>query len=250
MELAAGSRRGSHPPRGPCYSRGMDSLVETVQQLVDGKWRHVPKARAACASGAAALTRFVDETAPAAPILIGRSAHRACRDAAIAAFTGPRLVTIDLVPVWVGDNEGEEASPQWYCAHAMRVGDGDWGVLETGPIVEDAAPALTSVANARARMWTVGSVVLSQYYAPGIALLQRKGSFGAVASDIFEVLEVTTTPGESLERPTLDVPPFSHWVAPRVSGLPDTCLEALRKLSFTADSEGGIHQGSGPPTMK
>ncbi|TVQ88548.1 MAG: hypothetical protein EA397_16910 [Deltaproteobacteria bacterium] len=48
------------------------------------------------------------------------------------------------------------------------------------------------------------------------------------------------TEGALVERPTLEIPPFCSWFAPRIEGIPERELAALRALSVTVDEAGDL----------
>ena len=83
-------------------------------------------------------------------------------------------------------------------------------------------------------------MVLTRGYSPEIALELRAGDFGVLKGEVVEVLEASAQPGDPLERPTLEVPPFASWYEPRVSGLPADVVQAIRRLSISTDEQGAV----------
>lgn len=46
-------------------------------------------------------------------------------------------------------------------------------------------------------------------------------------------------------RPILEIPPFCSWVEPRIEGIPERELAALRALSVTVDEAGDLVEREG-----
>jgi hypothetical protein len=213
-------------------------LRPIAQAIIDGPWQHKARALDACRRGTWAA--FVAATAPPRPALLGRWSHGACVRHAATMFAGPRRVAIDLIPVWAGGGEDEVPSTDWHVAHARCIDGGALCICETGPVDRDADPCLDLRVSCQARRWEVGHVVQTRHYSPEIPLALRRGELGVMAGEILEVIELEARPGTPLPRPISEVPPFCSWYEPRVAGLPDSLVSAIRRLSITVDEEGGL----------
>jgi hypothetical protein len=214
-----------------------EDLRHAVQAILDGPWMHATRALAACRLND--WRTFVRSTAPAAPLLMGRRGHHMCLELASSRFSGPRELVVELFPIWVCDAE-EEASSEWFAAHAHSIGGTDLAIAESGPRLHDADPALEQHVMARANVWDVGLFVMARAYAPEIPMLARHGDFGVLESRILEVVDANASPGDALPRPTFSVPAFCSWVEPRVGGLPKDVARKLQNLSTTVDDEGNL----------
>lgn len=147
-----------------------------------------------------------------------------------------------IVPVWIGDHEGEEPDPDvWYKGHAISVDNQPLTLLGFGPFFEDAKTILDTVVSSQARCWTVGNIIKSKDYSPEIELALREPPYGVVEGDIIEIEEVeVVNAGKPSPKPTLEVPPYCCWVKPRVDMLSPELVQQLRKCSITVDDEGQL----------
>jgi hypothetical protein len=214
-----------------------EDLCQAVQAILDGPWMHATRALAACRMND--WRAFVRSTAPAVPLLMGRRGHHTCLELASSTFSGPRETVVELFPIWVCDAE-EEASNDWFSAHAHSVSGTDLAIAEPGPRLEDADPQLEQHVMARVNVWDVGLFVMTRAYAPEIPMLARHGDFGVLEGRVLEVVDASALPGDDLSRPTLPVPAFCSWVEPRVGGLPKDVERKLQNLSTTVDDEGNL----------
>lgn len=217
---------------------GMANPRDVVQAILDGRWQHAVAARTACQDGR--WGAFVQEITPRPGILSGRREHRRCVERATALFSGPRDGQLEVVPVWIGNSEDEEATTEWYAAHATSLDGEPMGLLEAGPHYEDVTPHVTHHLHARVRWWEVGHVVLTRHYGPGIDLAIRGSTFGVLVGRIIEVLEVTPCDEPPAPRPAIRVPSWCSWIEPRVRDLDPALAAALRELSITTDDEGNL----------
>ena len=210
---------------------------ETVQRIVDGKWRFAARAREACARGE--WRAFVKEHAPPVPRLFGRREIEECRARAIEAFSGPRAVAVRLVPTWVADaDEGE--SDQWFMGHALFQGDAAPGATEIGPRSEDVELRVDRAVVCEARAWRVAYVVESRSYAPDIAMLFRGERHSVLEGEVIEIASARAEDGAPVPRPRVVVPPFASWFEPRVDGLSEAEVAAIRAMSITVDEDGAL----------
>ncbi len=192
------------------------SLLPTAQRIVDGPWQHASGAREACAGGPSAWAAFVETSAPLAPFVFGRLDHARCRDDAAMRFIGPVEVMVRLLPVWACE-AFEEPRDGWVRAHAIAVATEPFEAQETRPFVEDAEPALDVALTCKARSWITAVVVETGSYAPGVALLARRGAYGVLERRVLELLAVEADAGEPQPRPSSIVPAFSTCFEPRSS---------------------------------
>lgn len=214
-----------------------EASIADVQRILDGGWPHADAARDAARQGR--WGAFLRERAGH----VGWTAfeHKRCIERAEGLYAAPGERRITLIPVWIGNNEGEEPDDAWFRGHVQLVDDDPTPqhVDITNPF-EDADPCLEAVVRCRARVWTVGHVVLTRDYAPGIELHHRGKRHGVLEGEVVEVLEVQTQPSTPRPRPTLLVPPWCNWFEPRVAGLEEALVRAIVDLSITVDEEGNL----------
>lgn len=223
-------------------------LADLVQSVVSWPWPDTPRALEACR--ARAWPAFVTDSAPLRPLLFGRLDHAACVRQASGMFDGPRDVLLELFPVWVGDTPDELPAAEWWAVHAMRVDAGPLYVVETAPHGEDAPHLLTQAVHCRGRAWRAGVVVHTARYAPDVPLALRRGAFGVLDVNIYEVLDAQEREGAPLPRPALVVPPFSRWLEPRVTGLPEKVHQQLHALDLTVGDDGSLVARPTEPAAK
>lgn len=155
-------------------------------------------------------------------------------------FEGPQEATVRLIPVWAGDVPDEVPAATWYAVHAVEGVGEPLVIIERGEYLADASQRLDCVVDCRARRWRVGHVVETRSYSPEIELALRAGEHGVLENVIYELLSVEPKEDVALARPTLVVPAFSVWFEPRVAGLPNELVRAIRNLSITTDEEGNL----------
>jgi hypothetical protein len=219
-------------------------LLAIARRIVDGPYQHAAAAREACRSGRWA--ELAQRTAPERPGLFGgRGDWAACIELASRTFSGPKPVTVTIVPAW-GCSTDEGASTEWVEIHAVVVDAREPYIAEAGPWYEPAEPQLRSVVVARANAFDVAWVVPTRSYAPSIELMLRRGKYGVLAARVIDLLDLTeggyregASPSDAVPRPTIEVPPFCQWTEPRAS-CSASLAAAIRKLSVTTDDEGKL----------
>jgi hypothetical protein len=66
-----------------------------------------------------------------------RRSYDACLARSVELFDGPRRQPLEIFPIWVA-NAFEEPTDEWFAAHALQLADGELGIHETRPILDDA----------------------------------------------------------------------------------------------------------------
>ncbi len=218
----------------------MTNTLATLQRLLDGPWRHAAASRAACRDNAWEAFQCEQMPTPGWHRPLLRRSYEQCLERAVSLVSGPVDVVLDIIPIWVADTHETEGSADdyWFRGHAVRVGP--FGKGESGPMLDDADPAVDVRYRCEAVQWTVGNIVHSRSYAPSIELELRHAVYGVLPGDVLELNAVETVNGDPLPRPTIGVPPFCSWVEPRVTGLARAVVDELRALSITTDDEGNL----------
>ena len=107
-------------------------------------------------------------------------------------------------------------------------------------MVHDAVLAFEPRLSIRGLRGQVGYIVKARSYAPSMELNHRGKHLGVLQGQLLTVQSAARVVGQPLPRPTRDVPPFCQWIEPRVDGLEDALVAALRSMSTTVDDEGNI----------
>jgi hypothetical protein len=217
-----------------------NALSPRAQRILADGWKHAGAARDACRAGS--WGDFLRERAGR----LGWTAfeHKKCLELATSLYAGPHEQRTTLIPVWIGNNEGEEPDDTWFKGHVELVGDDPTPRhVGIGNPFEDAEPSVEEVVHCRSRAWTVGHVVSTRDYAEGIELAYRGKRHGVLQAEVVEVLEATAAPSTPLPRPTILVPPWCTWLEPRVAELEPELVDRIRGRSMTVDDEGNVHEG-------
>jgi hypothetical protein len=214
-------------------------MIATCQRIIDGPFRHMPDARAACAAGTwAALTR---RAAPERPSLFGgRGDWNACVELASSMCSAPTRTTVTVIPVWACAAY-ETPSDEWVEVHAIVIGSEAPFIAETGPHDQRAEPRISELATFDARVYEVGWVVPTRSYAPDIELALRRSAFGVIAGRVTVLDAIVASPyrdaasGGVIAAPATEVSEFASAYTVRVSGVPTELARAIEALSFTPE---------------
>jgi hypothetical protein len=182
------------------------------------------------------ITRLVAAPSWARPL--ARREHARCVEMAVErTSTSPESRTVEILPIWTGDNRDSDPGPHWYATHAV-VDDAELEApWETSPVVLDAADRFDRRLAVDVQCWRVAHLVQVSSYAPSVELVFRGKHYGVLDGELYTVVSALPLQGDALPRPTHDVPMFCQWFEPRVDGVKTKLLEALRARSFTAGAE-------------
>lgn len=206
--------------------------VAIAQRILDRRWRHADAARTACREGSWAT--FVRSIMPPRPSFVGRLDHAKCLALAERSLEGPVTTRVSLVPLWACSTD-DAPSDVWCAAHGIAAEGEALGVHEVGPFIdeEDVSPRADARWEITVRRWSASTVVTKRAFAPDIPMRLRAGDFAVYDIWVDEVVDVEVHASEALPRPTVEVPMFASWLAPRVTVSPE--VEArIRALCFTA----------------
>ena len=210
--------------------------LNKIQTLIDGDWQYAKLARETCVAGN--WKSFIEKT-EAKPFFLNffaANSFKKCLNRCIELFEEPIETTMKIIPIWIGDNPDDMESNDWYIGHVAKVGPDECYKIETSPVSDDAEIDIMSVVTCKVRIWKVGYLVKSQYYAESIDLEIRDFTYGVLKGEVIEVLEIEAEDrNENVKRPTEGIAPFSYKYLPRVKNIGNELKEEIKKLNLVHD---------------
>lgn len=207
---------------------------DKLQKLIDGAWKFASAARAACVSKEAWRSfQHVQQPPPTWALPWDRFAYGRCADYAVSLLGEPQEESLELIPVWFGDNRCETPAMRWFKGHVVLNRQGDVSLLESGDGDGEAQPAVDQIMTVLLRTTSAANVVQTRYYAPSVLMEMRFWRYGVLRihpKTVLAVLRVASS--ASLPYPSGVIPPFSSLVEPRVDGLSREMLAALKGLEL------------------
>lgn len=162
--------------------------------------------------------------------------HKRCVELALErTATEAETTTLEILPLWTGDNEDSEPGPHWFITHGVVVDGEVHAPWEISPVFDDAKLRFDVRLRVQVERWRVAHVIKVASYAPSVDLVFRGKHAGVIDGEVYKVCVVNPVPGEPRPRPTRHVPMFCQWFEPRVDSVEAELLKKLEARQITSE---------------